>query len=176
MSVVNLAGLKVSESSYRRARQIVNDRPQGTRKTSQEVLASLREMMPGWVITTCCSQWKDGARNIEISERTLQRMAEDPEAMVRYKALIFDIEESVPQLEALKRQHPGQYFEFGLFMDENGNYRGKAMMRNLLGGESTTIFDLPTDRSLWADMILQKLEGLSTGQVADFEGNRSWVG
>jgi hypothetical protein len=175
MSIVTLAGLTVSESSYRRARQIVNEQ-RGERKSTAEVLSSLREMMPGWTITTSASQWGDGARNIEISERTLERMAEDPEVMVRYKALILDLDEAVPQLEEWKRANPGRYIEFGLQMDENGNYRGLAMVRTLLGGEATTTFELPTERSLWADLILQKLDSLAVGQVTDAEGNRSWVG
>jgi len=176
MSIMNLSGLSVTESSYRRARQIVDERPSGTRKSGSEVLASLRQMMPGWTITTSASQWGNGARNIEISERTLERMGEDPEAMVRYKALILDLDDAVPAIEEWKRENPGRYFEFGLMFD-NDTVRGNGMVRTLLGGEAQETFDLTsTDVSLWANLIRQKLDSLAVGQVTDTEGTRSWLG
>ena len=172
MGIINLNGLSVTESSYRRARQIVEDRPQA-RKSSSEVLDSLRQMMPGWTITTSASEWGNGARNIEISQRTLERMAEDPDAMVRYKALILDLDDAVPALEEWKRQNPGQYIEFGL-MFNNDNIQGRGMVRTLLGGEAETVFDLPANNmSLWANLIMQKLDSLAEGQVTDAEGTRS---
>ncbi|MCL2356249.1 MAG: hypothetical protein FWC70_03675 [Defluviitaleaceae bacterium] len=179
MSIVNLSGLTVTEGSYRRARQIVDERSQENRKTGSEVLASLREMMPGWTITTCASQWGNGARNLEISERTLERMAQDPEAMVRYKALVLDLEDAVPALEEWKRENPGQYFEFGLMFD-NENIRGSGLVRTLLGGETRETFDLPeNEMSLWADLIRQKLDSLSqtnADNAADTSNTtRSWM-
>ena len=174
MSIINLTGLAVSESSYRRARQIVNDKPEG-RKTGADVLASLRAMMPGWTITTCESEWGTGGRNVEISQSLLERMAEDADAMVRYKALLLDLEVVAPEIEAWKQENPGQYLEFGLEIHQEG-VRAMAMIRTLLGGETRTTFELTGESPTWGDLIRQKLNSLSEGQVYDAEGNRSWVG
>lgn len=173
MSMVNLNGLSVSESSYRRARQIVEKRPEGGRKSANDVLASLRQMMPGWNISTSSSNWGEGFRNIEISSSTLNRMAEDPEAMVRYKALILDLEDAVPAIEEWKQQNPGKSLEFGLSFEGNDTIRALAMVRTLLGGEYNTHFELPNDSPVWESLIRQKIDSLGTGEDA---GSRSWLG
>ncbi|MCL2224077.1 MAG: DUF6033 family protein [Defluviitaleaceae bacterium] len=173
MGMVNLGGLSVTESSYRRARQIVDDKPRGERKSANEVLNSLREMMPGWNISTSSSNWGEGARNIEISADTLERMARDPEAMVRYKALILDLEDAVPALEEWKQQNPGRYLEFGLSFEEE-NTRAIATIRTLMG-EDQTEFDLPNDKSLWAELITQKLNSLNENLNDNPDGSQSWI-
>ncbi|MCL1843454.1 MAG: hypothetical protein FWF79_06545 [Defluviitaleaceae bacterium] len=174
MSIITLTGLAVSESSYRRARQIVEDRPQSERKSASDVLASLRQMMPGWTITTSASEWSEGGRNVEISERTLQRMAEDPDAMVRYKALLLDLEDFAPELEQWKQENPGMSLELGLIADENG-MRGMAIVRTLLGGETRTTFDLPSDRLTWAELFRQKVDALAaSAEPPATEETKSW--
>jgi len=172
MAMVNLNGLSVTESSYRRARQIADERP-NARKSASEVLDSLRQMMPGWNITTSASDWGEGARNIEISQRTLELMARDPEAFVRYKALVLDLEDAVPALEEWKTQNPGKHLEFGL-MFENDTFRGKGIVRTLIGGETESTFELPSQKSLWAELITQKLNALADGQTESPDGSRSW--
>jgi hypothetical protein len=175
MSMVNLGGLSVTDSSYRRARQIVEDREHNGRKSASDVLASLRQMMPGWNISTSSSNWGEGARNIEISQNTLERMARDPEAMVRYKALVLDLEDAVPALEEWKAENPGSYLEFGLSFSEEGN-SAIGLMRDMMGAETRTEFELPNDRQIWADLIMQKLEALNAGRSDDVQdGNYSWL-
>ena len=180
MSIVNLKGLAVSENSYRRARQIVEEKqkPEGGRKSANEVLSSLRNMMPGWTITTNARDWGNGMRNIEISESILDRMAEDPEAMVRFKALILDLEDKVPELEEWAQQNYGRTLEFGITWDPDGSStRAMGIVRTLMGADIRTNFELSnSDTTTWADMIRQKLEALSEGQVQDADGSRSWIG
>jgi hypothetical protein len=175
LSIVNLGGLSVTENSYRRARNIVENRTEGGRQSANDVLASLRQMMPGWNISTSSSNWGEGFRNIEIDSATLNRMAEDPEEMIRYKALILDLEDAVPVLEEWAQQNEGQSLEFGIFLDENGA-RAVGIMRALLGGEMRTYFELPNDRPAWPEIIRQKLEALREGQAQDADGTRSWLG
>lgn len=179
MSIINLVGLSVSESSYRRARQIVESQPEGNRKSADDVLASLRQMMPGWNITTCASEWGSGSRNIEISQSILERMAEDPDAMIRYKALVLDLDEAAPALEEWKQQNPGKLLEFDLTMDENG-IRALAIVRTLMGEEvSRTSFELSDDRPTWAELIRQKLEAIDEARgespAEPAEESRSWL-
>lgn len=176
MSVINLGGLAVTENSYRKARQLVEDRQGGGRKTANDVLASLREMKPGWTISTSSNDWGEGFRNIEISSNTLNRMANDPEMMIRYKAMILDLEEVVPELEEWKAENPGQSFEFGLAFGANGETQAQAIVRTLMGGQIRTTFELPDDRPSWADLIEQKLESLRQGQTEDAYGETSWQG
>ena len=174
MSVVNIAGLSVSESSYRRARQIVESKPEGGKRTAESVLASIRQMKPGWTIETDSSNWCDGVRNLEISTSILERMAEDPEAMIRYKALILDLEELVPTLEEWAQNNEGKTLEFGITLDAEGT-RAMAIVRTLMGGEMRSEFELPSDGSSWVDLIRQKINAMNEGQVENADGERSWL-
>lgn len=176
MSMMNLGGLAVSESSYRRARQLVENKQDGGRRTASSVLSSLRQMKPNWTISTSSNDWGDGFRNIEISNSVLNRMAEDPEAMIRYKAMILDLEDVIPELEEWQAQNPGQSLEFGLSFADNGETQAMAIVRTLMGGQIRTVFDLPDDRPSWADLIQQKLEALQQGQTQDAYGSTSWQG
>jgi len=175
MSIINLGGLSVSESAYRRARKLVENKLEG-RKSANDVLASLRQMMPGWNISTSSSNWGEGFRNIEIDNATLNRMANDPEAMVRYKALILDLEDVVPALEEWAQYNKGQSLEFGFMLEANGTLRALGIVRTLLGGELRTLFDLPNDRPTWETLITQKLEALQQGRTEDADGSQSWMG
>ena len=177
MSVINLNGLAVSKNSYQRARKIVDNKQEGANKTGKDVLNSLRKMMPGWTIETSSANWSEGFRNIEICEIILDRMANCPESMVRYKALIFDYEDMVPELEEWARQNEGKSLEFGITIDANGVAKAEAIVRTLMGGEVRTVFDLtPDDKPTWADLIRQKLDSLNEGQIEEADGSKSWVG
>ena len=184
MSMVQLGALQVTQTSYNRAREIVNNRPQGTRKTTSDVLESLRKMMPGWTISTSKSDWTEGVRNIEIDYDVLERMAENPDTMVKFKALIMDLEDVVPDLERWSEENPGYSMTFGFEMAQNGALRAIALVESLLGGPPIrTVFDLPrnegpqaeSNQGTWASIINQQLEALAQGRVQDEEGNRSWV-
>jgi len=184
MSMVQLGALQVSQTSYNRAREIVNNRPQGTRKSTDEVLESLRKMMPGWTISTSKADWTEGVRNIEIDYRVLERMAEDPDTMVKFKALIMDLEDAVPDMEQWTEENPGYSMTFGFEMAQNGALRAIAIVEALMGGpQIRTVFDLPrnegsqaeSNQGTWASMISQQLAALAEGRVYDEDGNRSWV-
>ncbi|MCL2398437.1 MAG: hypothetical protein FWC91_01670 [Defluviitaleaceae bacterium] len=175
MSVVNLGGLSVSKNSYRRARQIVENKQGGTKKTAADVLASLRQMKPGWTIDTSSSNWGPGVRNLEICSDILNRMAEDPDAMVKYKAFILDLEDLVPELEKWAQQNEGKSLDFKFVLDTDGT-RAISMVKTLLGGEKRTTFELPNDGSSWAELINQKLAALNEGRAESADGSSSWLG
>lgn len=173
--MVNLGKFSVSENSYNRARKIVDDKPEGKSKTSKDVLNSIRQMMPSWTVTTCASQWGNGIRNLEISESILERMAEDPEAMVKFKAIIFDLDEAVEPLEEWMQENEGKDLQFNIMWDQNDALTAAAVVRTLIGGESRTVFELPSDGLSWAEIIRQKLESLNEGQVEEADGSKSWM-
>jgi len=175
MAMQQIGAINVSQTSYKRAREIVENKPQGVKKSADEVLESLRKMMPGWTISTTSADWTAGVRNIEIDRDVLERMAEDPEAMVRIKALILDLEEAVPVLEEWKRENKGQSLTFGFDLAANGQVQAIALLRTLWGEEVRTTFDLPAERNTWSAIIQDKLNALSQGQVENVEGQRSWL-
>lgn len=177
MSMVNLGRITVSENSLNRARNIVRDKTaEGGKKTAQSVLSSLQQMMPGWNITTNYREWGEGFRNIEIDENMLTNMANDPDVMIKYKALILDLEDAVPELEEWAQHNDVEAMKFGISIDVDGGIRAMGLMRTLLGEEVNTTFDLPTDRLTWSDIIRQKLDAFNAGQVQSADGSRSWVG
>jgi hypothetical protein len=98
--------------------------------------------------------------------------------MIRYKALILDLEELVPELEEWKQQNEGKTLEFRITLDNNGMSRAKGIVRTLMGGEMRTSFDLPNDGKSWADLVRQKLESLGNeGQAEDENGEKklAWL-
>ena len=174
MGMVKVGGIAVTQTSYNKAREIVNNKPEG-KKTKEGVLESLRKMMPGWTIGTSDTEWGPGVRNIEIDEGVLQKMIDDPEAMVKYKALILDLEEAVPALEQWAKENEGSSLEFRIHIAANGQLQAIGIMKALFGEEIRTEFELPTDKNTWLSFIQQKMDALKQGRVEDAEGNKSWV-
>jgi len=180
MKAVNIGNITVSKNSYQRAREIVTNRKanaSGERKTAADVLSSIREMKPSWVVSnTSNAPWQEGARNLQISDSILERMANDPEAMVKYKALILDLEDLVPKIEewAARPENEGASLSFQLKLDEG--VKAVATMRTKLGSIVTSTFELSeSDRPTWSQVIQEKLENLRDGRAEDAHGN-SWVG
>ena len=175
MTMANISTLSTVGSAPARARQVAENKPEGGKKTADDVLASLREMMPGWTITTNSADWGEGFRNIEIDRSILQRMADDPREMEKYKALILDLENSVTELEKWGQENPDQSIVLGITMDANGNVKALAVIKTLMGIEKRTEFELPSDRQTWAEIIRERLDALNQGQVEDVYGSKSWI-
>jgi len=175
MTTANLGGASALERSSLWARQIDNKKPEGGKKTADDVLAYLRELMPGWTITTNSAEWGEGFRNIEIDREILQRMADDPKEMEKYKALLLSFEDAVEGLEQWGKENPDQSVVFGISLDAEGNATAMAVVKTLLGVEKSSTFDLPSDRSSWAEFMKERLEALSQGQVEDATGSKSWI-
>jgi hypothetical protein len=175
MSTVRLGGVTVSEASFNRAREIVNNKPRTGKMSTNDVLESLRQMMPGWTISTSSNDWGEGFRNIEICHDILREMAEDPSAMKKYKALLLDFEDAVPALEEWSLQNEGQSIQFGISIDSAGNISSLAVIRTLMGAETRTVFDLPDGKSSWTEVIMQKLGALNSGQADGADSSVSWI-
>ena len=175
MTMANINGPSALGSSPVSARQITQPNTENGRKTVDDVLDSLRKMMPGWTISTSTADWGEGFRNIQIDREILQEMADDPKAMEKYSALLLDLENAVPALEQWGQENPGQSIEFGLSLDAKGNISALAVVKTLMGIDKHTAFDLPRDTSSWAEVIREKLDALNQGQVEDVYGSKSWI-
>ena len=175
MKTSNVHGPSVQGNSPVNTKPVAKPKAEGGKKTVDDVLDSLRAMMPGWVISTSTADWGEGFRNIQIDREILQEMADDPEAMEKYSALILDLENTVPALEKWGQENPGQSIEFGISLDEFGNASALAVIKTLMGVEKRTTFDLPGDRSSWAEIIRTRLDALNEGQVEDSNGSKSWI-
>jgi len=175
MTISNISGSTAQASSSVNAKQSVGNKPDGGKKTVDDVLATLRELMPGWTISTSTTDWGDGFRNLQIDPEILQRMADDPKEMEKYKALILDLENVVQDLEKFGRDNPGQSFLFEISLDESGGITSMSIVKTILGTEQRSTFNLPADSFSWANFIRQRLEELNQGQVDDATGSKSWV-
>ena len=175
MTIANLTGPSARAGSSIKATQGVENKPEGGKKTVDDVLAYLRELMPGWTISTTTADWSEGFRNIQIDREILQSMADDPGEMEKYKNLILDLDNTVPDLEKWAQDNPGKSLIFELSLDSKGNIINLSIIETLMGVEKRTSFDLPDGRSSWADLIREKLEALSQGQTEDAYGAKSWI-
>jgi len=175
MTTTNISGASAQASSSVKAKQAIENKPAGGKKTVDDVLASLRSMMPGWTISTSTADWGEGFRNIQIDREILQRMADDPKEMEKYKAMILDLENTVSELEKWKQENPGQSIIFELSLDAKGGATSLSIVKTLMGVETRTALNLPDDKSSWADIIRQRLDALNQGQVEDAYGSKSWV-
>jgi len=138
--------------------------------TYQDVLATLRNMLPGWTISTTTADWGEGFRNIQIDRNLLERMAADPAEMERVMGIIRDFEELVPQLEQWAEQNPGQSFIMSFMLDADGNVAGLATIRTLLGVDNVTSIDLTGDSTTWLDSMREAIEAMTQPQES-----RSWT-
>jgi len=175
MTIANISGVSNQASSSVKAKQNVENKPAGGKKSVDDVLAALREMMPGWTISTTTADWGEGFRNIQIDREILQRMADDPKEMEKYVSLIREFEKAVPELEKWGQENPGQSLVFQLSFDANGNATSMSIVKTLLGTETRTLFDLPEDRSTWADIIRERVEAITKGQIEEADGSKSWL-
>ena len=175
MSMTNISGSSTQASSSVSSKQPVNNKQEGGKKTADDVLASLRELMPGWTISTSTTDWGAGFRNIQIDRDILQRMADDPKEFEKYKSLIQGFESMVDDLEKWGQENPGQSIVFEISLDHKGGVTSMSIVKTLMGIETRTEFDLPEDRQSWADIIRSRVDALLQGQVEDASGAKSWV-
>jgi len=175
MSISNISGSSAQANAAIKAKQKVENKPTSGKKSVDDVLASLRELMPGWTISTSTADWGEGFRNIQIDRDILQRMADDPKEFEKYKAMILDFENVVEDLEKWGQENPGQSIIFQLSLDSAGRATSLTIVKTLLGTETSTTFDLPEDSKTWAEIIRQRVDDLIQGKFEDADGSKSWI-
>jgi len=175
MSSSNISGPSTGASSAIKTMQAAETKSAGGKKTVDDVLATLRELMPGWTISTTTADWGEGFRNIQIDRDILERMANDPKEMEKYKNIILDLEKAASALEKWEKENPGQSLVFELSLNDNGEVTAMSIVKTLLGSETRTTFEIPKDMSPLIEYIQQKIEAFSQGQVEDGLGSKSWI-
>ena len=175
MSISNISGSTTQANSPVKAKQNVENKSTGGKKSVDDVLASLRELMPGWTISTSTADWGEGFRNIQIDRDILQRMADDPKEFEKYKNMILDFENVVEDLEKWGQENPGQSIIFQLSLDSAGKATSLTIVKTLLGTETSSTFYLPEDSKTWADIIRQRVEAFTQGQIEEADGSKSWL-
>ncbi|MCL2249429.1 MAG: hypothetical protein FWC13_09170 [Oscillospiraceae bacterium] len=125
-------------------------------KTTQDILAYLREMMPGWVIAYEDGGWAPGFRNLKIEYELLQLMAECPEIKKKVKEIIRGFEYLVPKLEEWHAQNQERMLNISITRDANGNFMGLVS----IGDSDGLPFELSEDWRQWYYIMIEKLEAL----------------
>jgi len=175
MSMTNISGTPTNASSSVNTKQPVS-KHDGGKKSVDDVLASLRDSMPGWTISTSSADWGAGFRNVQIDPAILQRMADDPKEYEKYKALILSFEDMVEDLEKWGNENPGQSLVFQISLNNEDDSLSVSIVKTMLDGiETRTEFNLSEDRQSWADIIRQRVDALLQGQVEDASGAKSWL-
>ena len=174
MSMTNVSGSPAQASSSVNSKQPVKN--DGGKKSVDDVLAALRDMMPGWTISTSSADWGEGFRNIQIDPAILERMANDPKEFEKYKSLIQGFESMVEDLEKWGSENPGQSIVFEISLSNKDGVTSMSIVKTLMGIEARTEFDLPEDKISWVDFIRQRVDALLQGKVEDADGSKSWVG
>ena len=176
MGVINVAGTQVSQASYKKARSIAANKDEN--RSKQSVLASIRQMMPGWNVSTNPAELRgNGMRNLEIAPDVLERMAEDPEELVRFKAIILDLEDVVQELEEHVAENPSlAEMVLQIIIDADGNMTARGTARTQDGVQRSREFDL-SDRDLpsWAELMRKHLEDLRE-RNSEEDGTSNWYG
>ena len=175
MSSSNISGLPTQASSAIKTGQAAETKPAGGKRTVEDVLATLRDLMPGWTISTTTADWGEGFRNIQIDRDILQHMADDPKEMEKYKAIILDLEKAASALEKWEKENPGQSIVFELSLNDNGEVTAMSIVKTLLGTETRSTFEIPKDMSPLIEYIKEKIGSFSQGQVEDGSGSKSWI-
>lgn len=170
-SISGLGNAKLQMASLQKSTK-ANEASSG-KKTAQDVLQTLREKMPGWNISTTTADWGEGFRNIQIDKDILEKMANDPREMERVTNMLKEFEQAVPQLEQWQKENPDKSLIFNMTLDKSGNVAGMATLKTLLGAESNIEIDLSS--SSWSENLLQKLGGLTQGQLNPATQSRSWT-
>jgi len=173
--MTNISGSSAQASSSVSAKQPVSNASDGGKKSVDDVLASLRDLMPGWTISSSTADWGPGYRNLQIDRDILQRMADDPKEFEKYKTLIMGFESMVEDMEKWGRDNPGQSLVFQISVDDASGVTSMSIVKTLMGVETRTEFDLPEDIQSWIDIIRDRVESLMQGQVEDVTGAKSWV-
>ena len=172
ISIQNAASQKAKDA--KKTGYVINEKLHG-KMTADDVLQSLRDMMPGWTITTDSKDWAEGTRNIEISQATLNKMAKNPKAMEKYKNLILNLKEVAPKMDEWTKEN-GKAFDLNIGFDSNGNTTASLLLKAMSGAESKAVLTLPNDNpSGWCDLIVQELNKMTLNMLNNPNSKRSWL-
>ncbi|MCL2224177.1 MAG: hypothetical protein FWB96_04310 [Defluviitaleaceae bacterium] len=170
MSVANIMGTVVTQSSYQRARASVANM-QGGNLNAVGVLSAIQQLIPGTGVSANTQAFNgSGQSNLGIHPAMLRKAANDPEEMVRLKALSLDIHEmQSSSIRGLESRGITVYAS-GTIIHADGTSSGWTITRSPdlreQRRESRAIFELD-DRPSQVELMRQHLE--------EINATRSWT-
>ena len=170
MSVANILGTVVSQNSYQRARASVANM-QGGNLRSGDALSMVQQFVQGTNVSTNTSPFSgSGTANLGIHPAMLRKAANDPEQMVRLKALAMDISEAQAASTRALESRGITVIARGAIIHEDGSSSGWSITRSPdLRGERRSQFQLPeSDRQSWVEIMRENIER------AMENGSRGW--
>ena len=173
MSVVNINGSIVRQSAYQQARASVANMQGGSLNTGG-VLAAIQQLRPNTNVSTNTAAFSGGGRmNLSIHPAMLRRAGNDPEEMVRLKALAIDHMNGMVDTVQRFANRGIEITAVGSVIHEDGTSSGWMMGRSKGANEIRTQFELPEgERTSWAEIMQQKLEELLESRTDE---TRSWM-
>ena len=181
MSNVNINGSWVSPASYQKARNLAASKAESGNTSARSILGSIRQMVPGLNISTNTEPFgSSGLNNLGIHPNVLRKMENDPEEMVRFKALILDVEEAFRHHDRLSQSQGMNVVARGLIIDADGNTSGWSIVQSANGGpDRRNVVDLNNNDGLSVfermRLILEELAEKRAEREAE-DSSRSWVG
>jgi len=160
MSVVNIGGSIVRQSAYQQARESVANMQDGNLNAGS-VLAAIQQLNSNVNVSNNTSAFSGNTgMHLGIHPAFLRRAGNDPEEMVRLKALAID---HVDAMSASARSFASQGITViaqGSVIHEDGTSSGWLITRSPdLRGERRTQFELPeSDRPSWAEIMQESIE------------------
>ena len=171
MNVANILGTVVSQNSYQRARASVANMQGGNLRLG-DVLSAIQQFVQGTNVSTNTSPFSgSGAANLGIHPAMLRKAANDPEQMVRLKALAIDITETQAASTRAWESRGITVVARGAIIHEDGTSSGWSITRSPdLREERRARFELPeSDRQSWVELMTQNRERAMEKE------SRSWL-
>jgi|GEM_PF-721169 len=186
MDVANINGSVVSQSAYQQARASVANM-QGGNQSIGNILSTIRQLVPGLNVSTITEPFSGSGANLGIHPEILRRAADDPEEMVRVKALAMDAYIGETAFRQGMEARGITVHAHGTIIHEDGTTSGWAIVQGPDLRERRTQFELPydydeDDRPSWAELMHQQLEEAmreaeenQPNHLEDEEATRSWM-
>jgi|GEM_PF-4892723 len=166
-SVIVNGRSRVSETSYKTARALAEQKHENGDVTEQGIMSSLRKMAPDYKFSTNTDpqQRLQGLRNIAIHPDMLRNAANDPEVLVELKALVLNSVRHNEEHIANFHSPTGSVLVGGGFIigESGGNSMYLSATKGLGGSgqnrERQTAISILRKRSQeWTEILLEKLE------------------
>ena len=159
MSVVNINGSVVRQSAYQQARASVANM-QGGNLNAGGVLASIQQLNANVNVSNNTSAFSGNTgMHLGIHPAFLRRAGNDPEEMVRLKALAIDHMNGMVDTVQRFANRGIEITAVGSVIHEDGTSSGWMMGRKNPTREIRTQFELPeSDRPSWVEIMQESIE------------------
>jgi len=159
MSVVNIDGSIVRQSAYQQARASVANMQDGNLNAGG-VLAAIQQLNSNVNVSSNTSAFSGNTgMHLGIHPAFLRRAGNDPEEMVRLKALAIDHMNGMVDTVQRFASRGIEITAVGSVIHEDGTSSGWMMGRSKGASERRTQFELPeSDRPSWVEIMRESME------------------